>query len=165
MRNDVAQWLTVFVSLALGLILQLIPLPAAWNTWHAPWLVMLVLFWCLHLPSVAGIGLAWVTGLLLDAASGSPLGSHALIFTLVAAITIAAQRLLLTLSVIQQALWVALLVLFQQIILLLLLPTGLPTYLGAQSLTAYFSPALMALVLWPVLHLVLFSWVHRKALL
>jgi rod shape-determining protein MreD len=119
---------------------------------------MLVLFWCLHLPSVAGIGLAWIAGLLFDAASGAPLGSHALIFTLATALTLAAQRLLLTLSVIQQALWVAILVLFQQLMLLLLLPAGI----GTLSLVGYLIPALIALVLWPLIHFVLSSLVRRN---
>ena len=148
MRNELALGLMVVGSLILALLLELIPLPSELNPWRALWLLVMVVFWVLYLPSMMGIGLAWSAGLFLDAASSTPLGTHALIFTLASALTLAARRLLLTFSVFQQAVWVAVLSLMQYGILLLLLPSA--------GLSGVVNTTITAAILWVLLHLVLY---------
>ncbi len=156
MRNELALGLMVLFSLLLTMLLELIPLPLTLNlhAWREPWLLAIVIFWVLYLPTAVGIGLAWFVGLLLDAANAAPLGTHALIFTVASALTLAARRLLLTFSVIQQALWIAALSVMQYVILLLLLPsTGLSNMLQS---------ALAAALFWLALHFVLYPWVQSR---
>ncbi len=135
-------------SLILALLLELIPLPSELSAWRAPWLLVMVVFWVLYLPSMMGIGLAWSAGLFLDAANSTPLGTHALIFTLASALTLATRRLLLTFSVFQQAVWVAVLSLMQYGILSLLLPSA--------GLFGVVNTTITAALLWVLLHLVLY---------
>ncbi len=153
MRNELALGLMVALSLLLTMLLELIPLPLALdlNPWRAPWLLVMVVFWILYLPAAIGIGVAWLAGLFLDAASSAPLGTHALVFTLASALTLAARRLLLTFSVIQQAIWIAALSIMQHGILLLILPST--------GLSGMLQSALSAGLFWLALHFVLYPWV------
>jgi rod shape-determining protein MreD len=156
MRNELALGLMVVLSLLLTMLLELIPLPLALNLnpWRAPWLLVMVMFWILYLPTVIGIGVAWITGLFLDATSAAPLGTHALVFTVASALTLAARRLLLTFSVIQQAIWIAALSIIQHGILLLILPST--------GLSGMLQSALSAGLFWLALHFVLFPWVGPR---
>jgi len=156
MRNELALGLMVVFSLLLTLLLELIPLPLSLdiNPWRAPWLLVMVMFWVVYLPNAIGIGAAWIAGLFLDATSAAPLGTHALIFTLASALTLAARRLLLTFSVIHQALWMAALSMMQYGILLLILPST--------GLSGMFQSALSAGLFWLALHFVLYPWVRPK---
>jgi len=154
MRNELALGLMVASSLVLAMLLELIPLPLAFNPWRAPWLLVIVVFWSLYLPAVMGIGVAWIVGIVLDAASSAPLGTHALVFTLASALTLAARRLLLTFSVLQHALWMSALSLMQYGIFLLILPSS--ASLGVLQTT--FSAAMF----WVALHLVLAPWMRPR---
>ncbi len=71
--------------------------------------------------------MAWFVGVLMDVSSATPLGTHALIFTVVSALTLAARRLLLAFSLIQQALWVGLMVALYWVMLSLLSLQHVPT--------------------------------------
>jgi rod shape-determining protein MreD len=154
MRNELALRLMVASSLLLAMLLELIPLPLGLNAWRAPWLLVMVVFWSLYLPAVVGIGVAWIAGIFMDAASSAPLGTHALVFTLASALTLAARRLLLTFSVLQHALWMAALSLMQYGILRLILPASASSGL----LQTVFSAALF----WVALHLVLAPWLRTR---
>lgn len=156
MRNELALGLMVALSLFVTMLLEMIPLALAMNLnlWRAPWLLVMVMFWILYLPTVIGIGVAWVAGLFLDVANSAPLGTHALVFTLASALTLAARRLLLTLSVLQQAIWMAALSMIQYGVLQLILPsTGLP---------GMFQSALSAGLFWLALYFVLYPWVRPR---
>jgi rod shape-determining protein MreD len=156
MRNELALGLMVAFSLLLTMLLELIPLPLALgiNPWRAPWLLVMVMFWIVYRPTVIGIGVAWIAGLFLDATSAAPLGTHALIFTLASALTLAARRLLLTFSVIHQALWMTALSMMQYGILLLILPST--------ELSGMFQSAFSAGLFWLALHFVLYPWIQSR---
>lgn len=65
-------------SLALALVLMLVPLPA-WAAIARPaFYPATVLFWALVQPARFGVFAAWVCGLLMDVVYGTPLGQHAL---------------------------------------------------------------------------------------
>ncbi|MEW5837695.1 MAG: rod shape-determining protein MreD [Pseudomonadota bacterium] len=144
--------LVVLLSLTLGMLLELFSTPML----DAPWLLVLLVFWSLYLPSVAGIGLAWIVGLFLDAASATPLGSHALIFTLASALTLGARRLLLTYSVVQQGLWVAFIALSQQVALALVSPQE------ANAVSSFAQVALSSVLVWLALHTLLHRWLRAR---
>lgn len=151
MHGNAGGALVIALSLLAALVLELLPLPAGLASWQPPWLLIAVLFWTLHRPATLGMTLAWVIGLILDVALGTSLGAHALLFTLATVLTLVAQRMLLALSMIQQALWVAGLTLLQQIVLLWM--EG-PKPMDGQTLL-YLAPALSALLAWPLANLLL----------
>lgn len=154
MRNELALGLAFAACLLLATLFELFPLFRLLNGWVAPWLLVMVVFWSLHTPAIAGVGVAWVAGVFLDAASAAPLGTHALIFTLAGALTLAARRLLLALSVIQQALWMALLALMQQGILALILPSA------SSNMLAFVQTGVSSIALWLLLHVLLDRWIR-----
>ena len=154
MRNKTALMLAVASSLILALLLELIPLHPELNPWRPPWLLVVVVFWVLHLPGSVGIGTAWSAGLVMDVVNGAPLGSHALVFTLAGVLTLAARRLLLAFSVLQQALWVAALGLMQYGILSLLLPST--------AISGLVSTMLTAALLWTLLQLLFYRRIQGR---
>lgn len=71
-------------SLALALLLMLVPLPA-WAAIARPaFYPATVLFWTLVQPARFGVFAAWVCGLLMDVVYGTPLGQHALALAVLA---------------------------------------------------------------------------------
>lgn len=76
--GDSVNPLLIVGSLALALVLMLVPLPA-WAAIARPaFYPATVLFWALTQPRRFGVFAAWSCGLLLDVIYGTPLGQHAL---------------------------------------------------------------------------------------
>jgi rod shape-determining protein MreD len=135
---------TIAVSLALALFLNFLPWP---NVRVVPDFVALVLtFWCVRQPRLVGLGVAWTTGLLVDAGNGVLLGQHALAYSLLAFISIWMSRRILWFGPLLQALHVALmLAVAQTLVLVVRIVAGDPF----PGWSLYASPLLGAL-LWPV---------------
>ncbi|MGC3982488.1 MAG: rod shape-determining protein MreD [Steroidobacteraceae bacterium] len=74
----------VLLTSAVALLLTIVPLPAIINMGRPDWLILLVIYWSLNAPMLAGLTYAWICGLILDALIGNLIGQHALAFVLVA---------------------------------------------------------------------------------
>ena len=76
-RGDVGYgWM--WASVLLALLLALVPLPAPLDALRPYWLALLVAYWMLESPERAGLGFAFLSGLLADLATGAILGEQAL---------------------------------------------------------------------------------------
>ena len=76
-RGDVGYgWM--WASVLLALLLALVPLPAPLDALRPYWLALLVAYWVLESPERAGLGFAFLSGLLADLATGAILGEQAL---------------------------------------------------------------------------------------
>lgn len=76
--NPPANPLLIVGSLALALVLMLVPLPD-WVAMARPaFFPATVIFWALTQPDRFGVIAAWICGLLLDVVYTTPLGQHAL---------------------------------------------------------------------------------------
>lgn len=69
-------WLTLFI----GLFIQIIPFPAEFWMFKPHWLLLFLLYWVIALPKRVSIISAFVAGLLLDLFSGMTLGLHSFIY-------------------------------------------------------------------------------------
>lgn len=78
-RNGWVIWL----SLALGLLLSVSPLPEFMQIGRPLWVALFLTYWVLALPHRVGMTTAWVLGLAQDVLFGSLLGQNALILTLI----------------------------------------------------------------------------------
>lgn len=87
-RDRASHRLPVILTLVLGLMLTIMPLPDAVGTFRPDWLAMLVIFWAMQLPRTWSVGTAWVAGIVLDVSQGTLLGQHALALCCVAFITV-----------------------------------------------------------------------------
>lgn len=74
----------IFLSLLGALWLRLFAWPELLLAFNPDWVLLVLIYWCLAMPDRFGIGLAWLTGLLVDAATGRLLGQHAFVYTLIA---------------------------------------------------------------------------------
>lgn len=101
--NSPVSPLLIVGSLALALVLMLIPLP--------PWAAMArpafypatVAFWALTQPRRFGVISAWVCGLLMDVVYATPLGQHALALAICAFAVFKLKELLWEFPVVQQS--------------------------------------------------------------
>ena len=66
------------VSVLVALVLGLLPLPLAVQGLRPYWLALVVAYWVIEEPERAGLGLAFIAGLLADLAFGALLGEQAL---------------------------------------------------------------------------------------
>src|SRR5687768_3880715 len=73
----------VTISVLIALMISLLPMPS-WAIWLQPaWVLMVLIYWTMTSPYRVGVGVAWMTGIIMDLLTGSVLGEHALAFTLV----------------------------------------------------------------------------------
>ena len=71
------------VSLLIGGLLTVYPLPYGWMAWRPELMLMLTLFWVLLQPKWCGVWFAFIVGILTDFLLDSPLGEHALVFVII----------------------------------------------------------------------------------
>ena len=100
-------WL-ILLSIFVALVMALIPLPRELQPFQPDWVLLILMYWSLALPHRVNIGTAWVIGLLMDLAIGSPLGVHSLTYSISIYITASNYQKIRNYSVPQQSLLIAL---------------------------------------------------------
>ena len=77
----------VALTVVLALLFSLVPLPAVVAPYRPNLLLLLIIYWALRAPAVAGLLFAWLCGLAVDLLTGTLLGQHAVAFLAIAFIT------------------------------------------------------------------------------
>lgn len=151
---------TAFViglSFFAAIVLTLIPMPNALIWFRPIWIVLVLSFWMISRPQSAGLWLAWWLGLFMDALQGSLMGEHAIALVVVAYFLLYFQRRLRTVSIWQQASFVAVMILFFQLIIFII--EGLN---GLMILDwRYWTPIVTSFMLWPWLYYILHRFQRR----
>lgn len=106
----------VTITLLLGLILAVLPLPVDLQAFRPDWVALILIYWCMALPTRVGLGTAWVTGLLADVLHGALLGQYALQLTLIAFVTLNIYRRVRVFPLWQQAVVVLVLLMLTRVI-------------------------------------------------
>lgn len=109
--------LVVWVTLLIGLIGQIMPLPSIVEAWRPDWLLLVMLYWAIALPHRYNILTAWVLGLMLDLLLGATLGTRSLAMSLVVYIAVLHCQRLRNFPQWQQALVITVLVCLYHIII------------------------------------------------
>ncbi|MEO1886751.1 MAG: rod shape-determining protein MreD [Methyloprofundus sp.] len=108
----IGYWLTVI--LAMGLLI------VPWSTpalYLAPnWVLLILIYWALAIPETAGVGKAWFVGLLVDVLTGQLLGQNAFAYAASIYLSIKQHKRIRHNPIIQQSLFVCLILLVAQII-------------------------------------------------
>ncbi|HEX2585399.1 MAG TPA: rod shape-determining protein MreD [Steroidobacteraceae bacterium] len=147
MMPDRIGWLRILWTSAIALLLTIAPLPDAINAARPDWLLLLVIYWTLNAPLLAGLSYAWICGLLMDALVGTLLGQYALTFVVIAAVAHRFQLRMRIFPVLQQAAIVLLLVLLYHWLLYVI--SG---FAGEQfSSWLRWLPAVAGALFWPLL--------------
>ncbi|MBT8081928.1 MAG: rod shape-determining protein MreD [Gammaproteobacteria bacterium] len=143
--------LPVIVTLVVGLMLSIMPLPGLFETLRPDWLTLLVIFWAMQLPRTWSVGTAWIIGIVLDVAYGTLLGQHAVALCVIAFVTVRFHLLMRVFPLSQLTATVfALLALYQFILFWIN---------GVAAVTApaisYWGPVVTGTLIWPFLYMFL----------
>lgn len=141
----------IILTLALGLVLAVMPLAPLLVLWRPEWPLLIAIYWAIALPHRVSVGTSFVTGLAVDILLGSTLGFHASAYAVVGYLAARYYNRLRNFSFSQQMLLVALLILIARSVVM-----AWQYLLHDASLNwAYFYPALSSALLWPWLFLLL----------
>jgi rod shape-determining protein MreD len=151
--------LRVTVTVVIGFIIAIMPLPDVLRPARPDFLLLLVIYWSLSAPRIAGLLFAWLSGLAIDVLSGTILGQHALAFLVVAFLTHKFQLRMRIFPIWHQTLTVfMLLALYQFVVFWIdgIVGPGITTWLR-------WLPVLTGALVWPVLVAVLDTWNRRRS--
>lgn len=147
----------VFLTLVVALFLTILPLPAAGEDLRPQWVAMTLIFWALALPERVGVFWAFGIGLVLDVATGTLLGHHALGLSVVAYVAVELHARVRIFPLWQQALFVWVLLILERLLALWVLgATGQP-----MPSLSYWGSTFVGLLLWPWLYVVLRDLARR----
>lgn len=141
----------VFLTIVAAILLSLLPLPEVLLPFKPYWVAMVVIYWALETQDMMGMGLAFLTGLVLDVLSGSLMGMHALSLVVMVFLVQRFRSRLRFFPPWQQALSVFGLLVNDRIILIwitVLLGEPMPTW-------KYWLAPLVGMALWPWIFLLL----------
>ena len=150
-RDRASRRLPVIITLVVGLMLSIMPLPESAEAFRPDWLALLLIFWAMQLPRTWSVGSAWVVGVILDVAHGTLLGQHALALCVIVFITVRFHLLMRVFPLSQLTATVfALLALYQFILFWV---NGVAEV--RSPMIVYWGPVLTSTVLWPFVYMFL----------
>jgi len=138
-------------SFLVALVLSILPWPVWTEQFRPDWVALVLIYWCMALPTRVGVGTAWSVGLILDVLYGSMLGENALAKSLIAFLAVHFHLQLRMFPRWQQAVVVLLLVAANNLLVLWIknLAGQAPTTWG------YLTPGIVSMLLWPWLFVIL----------
>lgn len=107
--------IAVSISLTLAYALMVLPLPEMLRLLRPNLVMLAMIYWLLRLPESIGVGGAFFLGLIYDGVIGSPLGLHALSFSLAAAALLLLYSRWRMFTLVQQAIWIVVLLVLDQL--------------------------------------------------
>lgn len=150
--------LRITVTVIIALILGVLPLPR-WMDISRPYLLLLlVIYWSLSAPRIAGLMFGWLCGMAIDLLKGTTLGQHAFAFLVVSFATHKFQLRIRIFPLSQQTLTVLILLLVYEV--LVWYTDGVLGY--PVTTWARWMPVLTSTLLWPVLVGILDTWNRRS---
>ena len=152
--------LPVIVTIAVALMLTMMPLPAAISAFRPDWVTMIVIFWAISVPRSYSVGTAWIVGILVDVTQGTLLGQHALALCSVAFITVRFHLLMRVFPLLQLTATVFALLAVHQFLLFWI--NGVAG-VNAPSVS-YWGPVLTSTLIWPLLYTLLSGVRYRVQL-
>lgn len=149
--------LRVTVTVIFALILAILPLPESIRTARPELLLLLVIYWSLSTPRIAGLSFAWLCGLAIDLLNGAILGQHAVAFLLVGFLTHKFQLRMRIFPIWHQTLTVFMLLSLYEFIVF-----WIDGIIGPAITTwERWLPVFTSALLWPVLVAVMDTWNRR----
>lgn len=104
------QCLIVACIFIVAMVLEIMPWPAGMQSFKLAWVVLVLLYWVLAIPTKVSIGSAFLLGVVWDLVLGSILGVHALVLSVFAYLIALNYLILRNLSLWMQSLLVILFV-------------------------------------------------------
>ncbi len=150
--------LRVTITVVLALIFTIVELPEAIERARPELLLLLVIYWSLSAPRIAGLTFAWLCGLAVDVLTGPLVGQHALAFLLVAFLTHKFQLRMRIFPIWHQTLTVFMLLALYEFVVF-----WIDGIIGP-AITSWsrWLPVLTSTLVWPVLVAILDTWSRRS---
>jgi rod shape-determining protein MreD len=145
-------------TIILGVILAIVPLPEALRPARPHLLLLLVIYWSLSSPRVAGLTFAWLCGFALDVIRGPLFGQHAIAFLLVAYLVHKFQLRMRVLPIYHQTFWVfGFLAAYEFVVFWIdgIIGPAVTTWMR-------WLPVAVSTLLWPLLVAILDTWNRRR---
>ena len=143
--------LPVLITLLVGLMLSIMPLPESVEPFRPDWLALLLIFGAMQLPRSWSVGTAWIVGIVLDVSYGTLLGQHAVALCVIVFATVRFHLLMRVFPLSQLTLTVFALISLYQFILFWINGVAGVT---APSIT-YWAPVITGTLLWPFFYMFL----------
>lgn len=141
----------ILLTLLIALMATITPMPISVDAFRPDWVLIVLVYWCLALPTKVNIFTAWIMGILLDVLLGSVLGVHAFAMAFSIYIVVGNFQKIRNFSVWQQALIIG--VLSAQYNLMVF---WIQRFLSdVVFLPSYIYPVITTVVLWPWVFLLL----------
>ena len=141
----------ILFTLLLALIASIIPLPLTIDAFRPDWVLIVLLYWAIALPSRVNVVTAWVLGFLLDVLLGTVLGVHAAAMAVSVFIAADNYQKIRNFSLWQQALIVGILAALYHLVVFWLQRI----LTDVVFLPGYLYPVITNLILWPWVFLLL----------
>ncbi len=141
----------IYLTLMVGYLLTIMPMPDWAQIYRPQWVALILIYWCMALPDRIGVGVGFITGLLLDVLAGTLLGQHALGLSVVAFLALRLHLRVRVMPLRQQVFTIFILLLVER--LLALWSTGAAGY-PTPSLWYWMTPV-VSMLLWPWVYLLL----------
>jgi len=154
------RFLAVYLSLVVGLVLMILPLPDWVQAYRPNWVALILVYWSMALPKKVGLWFALVAGLLVDTLHGTLLGQHALALVVIIYINLNLYQRIRVLSLAQQSFYVFSLLFINQVLV-----TWVEGIMGRPTtLEGFFGAPVIGMLIWPWAFVILRD-IRRKAML
>jgi len=137
--------IVILLSFLVALLLMVLPLPEWARSFRPQWYTLVLIYWCMASPQRVGVGVGWLTGIIVDVLTGTLLGQHALSLSVIAFITQKLHQRLRLFPIWQQSLSILFLLLIEKLFELWVMGTvaqPVPTLL-------FWAPPIVGMLLWP----------------
>lgn len=157
MQQDLKTILFIAFTFLIAMLLAIIPMPDSLVWFRPEWVLMLLFFWVMMTPHRIAVVGAFFIGLLVDLLSGTLLGMHALLFSLIAFFI-----LYLYVSIHGLPVWQRALLFFGVLLVYFLLEAWILSFTAVSvHLWQILAPAVVSAILWPWVYLLLCDYQQR----
>lgn len=139
------------LTIIFAFMLSLMHLPEWAVEFRPDWVALVFIYWAMALPERVGVSMAWFAGLMLDISHGAIIGQHAIGLVIIIYIIHMQHQKLRVCSLLQQAIVILLLLLFNQTLVLWVY--GIVGNIPETDF--YFMPSLIGAALWPWIYIIL----------
>lgn len=135
----------IALSIIVALVLQIMPMPLTVDQFRPDWVLLVLSYWALALPSRVSVGVAFLNGLILDVLLGTSLGVHSFALCITVFVLAANYQRLRNYSLWQQSVVIGILCALYHLILFWL--QHLQT--DVNFLFTFLWPVLTSMLMWP----------------
>ncbi len=134
----------ILLTIIAAALLSLIPLPDTIRSFRPEFVALTLIYWTMAVPKRIGISFSWTIGLLMDVLLGGSLGLLAFSYALIVYLV-----LQFHLQIRQYPMWQQALSVFSLILLLQILFVITASYSEGW---AFWIPAIMSMLIWPIIY-------------